>query len=115
MPATRAPTSRSSSSGTHPTWLSGPERGHIPPDIDTWIARHIAFPVIRFIGVHVLTLRTPMGRKAIAKMGTQGDPLVRVKPKQLVAAGVAARAEDGRRLATAPLSSRTAASSTSRT
>jgi putative flavoprotein involved in K+ transport len=75
-------------SGTHPTWLSGPERGHIPPDIDTWIARHIAFPVIRFIGVHVLTLRTPMGRKALAKMARQGDPLVRVKPRQLVAAGV---------------------------
>jgi len=75
-------------SGTRPTWLSGPVRGHIAPDIDTWIARHIAFPMVRFIGVHVLTLRTPMGRKAIEKMASQGDPLVRVKPKQLVAAGV---------------------------
>jgi len=75
-------------SGTHATWLSGPVRGHIPPDIDTWIARHIAFPLVRFIGVHVLTLRTPLGRKALAKMASQGDPLVRVKPKQLVAAGV---------------------------
>ena len=53
---------------THPTWLSGPDRGHIPVDIDTWVARHIAFRVVRFIGVHVLTLRTPMGRKAIAKV-----------------------------------------------
>jgi putative flavoprotein involved in K+ transport len=75
-------------STTHPTWISGPERGHIPVDIDSWVARHIAFHVVRFIGVHVLTLRTPMGRKAIAKARSKGDPLVRVKPKQLTAAGI---------------------------
>jgi putative flavoprotein involved in K+ transport len=73
---------------THPTWLSGPERGHVPVDIDTGVARHVAFPIVRFIGVHVLTLRTPFGRKARAKSASQGDPLVRVKPKQLLAAGV---------------------------
>ncbi len=39
-------------------------------------------------GVHVLTLRTPIGRKARAKEASQGDMLVRVKPKQLVAAGI---------------------------
>ncbi len=75
-------------SATHPTWISGPERGHIPVDIDTWVSRHIAFHVVRFIGMHVLTLRTPIGRKAAAKSRSQGDPLVRVKPKQLTAAGI---------------------------
>jgi putative flavoprotein involved in K+ transport len=73
---------------SHPTWLSGTEHGHIPVDIDTWISRHVAFPIVRFIGVHVLTLRTPMGRRAREKSARQGDPLVRVKPKQLVDAGV---------------------------
>ena len=73
---------------THPIWLSGPDRGHVPVDIDAGFNRHAAFPIVRFIGVHVLTKRTPFGRKAIAKSAGQGDPLVRVKPKQLVAAGV---------------------------
>lgn len=73
---------------TRPVWLSGPERGHIPFDIDRGFARHLLFPVVRFVGVHVLTLRTPLGRKVHAKAGTQGDPLVRVKPDQLRAAGV---------------------------
>ena len=73
---------------THPTWLSGPERGHIPVDIDGWVSRHIAFHVVRFIGMHVQTIRTPMGRKARDKELNQGTMLVRVKPKQILAAGV---------------------------
>ena len=72
----------------HSLWLSGPDRGHIPVDIDAGFNRHALFPVVRFIGVHVLTKRTPVGRKALAKSAGKGDPLVRVKPKQLVAAGV---------------------------
>ena len=73
---------------THPTWLSGPERSHVPIDIDAGFPRHLMLPIVRFVGVHVLTLRTPIGRRAKAKFAAQGDPLVRVKPKQLIAAGV---------------------------
>jgi putative flavoprotein involved in K+ transport len=73
---------------THPTWLSGPDRGHIPVSIDTWVAQNVVFRIIKFVGVHVLTIRTPFGRKARAKYASQGDMLVRVKPKQLVAAGI---------------------------
>jgi putative flavoprotein involved in K+ transport len=49
-------------SATHPTWLSGPIRGHIPFDIDTGFARHVGFRLVRFVGLHVLTIRTPIGR-----------------------------------------------------
>ncbi len=73
---------------SHPTWLSGPDRGHVPVDIDGWFSRHVAFRVIRFSGVHVLTVRTPMGRRYRRKHASRGDMLVRVKPKQLLAAGV---------------------------
>ena len=73
---------------THPTLLSGTESGHVPVDIDGWIARQVAFRVIRFGGTRVLTRRTPMGRRMIAKSSHKGDPLVRVKPKQLAAAGI---------------------------
>jgi putative flavoprotein involved in K+ transport len=74
--------------GEHPTWLSGPDRGHIPVSIDTWFAQNVVFRLIRFFGVRVLTLRTPIGRRSKAKHASRGDPLVRVKPKQLLAAGV---------------------------
>jgi putative flavoprotein involved in K+ transport len=73
---------------THPTWLSGPDRGHVPVDIDRWFSRYVITRVVRFVLHHVLTLRTPMGRKAKNKFASQGDPLVRVKPKWLARAGV---------------------------
>ena len=74
--------------GEHPTWLSGPDRGHIPVSIDTWFAQNVVFRLIRFFGVHVLTLRTPIGRRSKVKYASKGDMLVRVKPKQLLAAGI---------------------------
>jgi putative flavoprotein involved in K+ transport len=73
---------------THPTWLSGPDRGHIPVSIDTWFAQNVVFRMIRFIGVRILTLGTPVGRRSKAKHAGRGDMLVRVKPKQLLAAGI---------------------------
>jgi putative flavoprotein involved in K+ transport len=60
----------------------------VPVSIDTWVARNVVFRIIRFVGVHVLTLRTSIGRKAKVKQGSKGDMLVRVKPKQILAAGV---------------------------
>ena len=73
---------------THETWLAGKESGHIPPRIDTFFARNFFFRFIRFLGHHVLTLGTPMGRKAYPKMLRRTTPLVRVKPKDLIEAGI---------------------------
>ena len=73
---------------SRPTWLSGPDRGHVPVDIDGLLARTVFVRLVVFAARHVLTLRTPMGRKARDKASSQGDLLVRVKPKQLIAAGV---------------------------
>jgi putative flavoprotein involved in K+ transport len=36
----------------------------------------------------VLNLGTPIGRKVLPKMAGKGSPLIRIKPKELVAAGV---------------------------
>ncbi len=72
----------------HPTWLSGPNTGHVPVRIETAFARHVVFRIVRFVGLHVLTIRTPIGRKARQKFLMRGGPLVRVKPKDLSAAGV---------------------------
>jgi putative flavoprotein involved in K+ transport len=72
---------------THPTWLAGKESGHIPVRIDSRKGA-MAIPVFRFLGHHVLTWSTPVGRKALPKMRTKATPLIRVKPKDVVQAGV---------------------------
>lgn len=71
----------------HETWLSGKPPGEVPVRIDSRRAR-VVFPVIWFMWNHVLTLRTPMGRKAQPKVRMGGAPLVRVKGSDLDAAGV---------------------------
>lgn len=72
---------------THPTVLSGPVRGEIPFRIDGRAARAV-LPVLWFVANHVLTMRTPIGRKARARVRSEGGPLLRVKRADLHAAGV---------------------------
>jgi len=72
---------------THRTLLVGRHPGHVPFHIDTFKARFLV-PIVRFVGLHVLSLGTPIGRKLRPKLMAGGDPLVRVKPKDIEAAGV---------------------------
>src|SRR5215203_1798420 len=74
-------------SRTHPTYLSGKPSGQLPVRHGPVAARFF-FPVVRFVGHHVLTLRTPIGRKVQPKFISHGAPLIRVKLKDLIAAGV---------------------------
>jgi putative flavoprotein involved in K+ transport len=75
-------------SRSHPTWISGTESGHIPWPIDTFVSRFFLVRLVRFFGHHVLTVNTPLGRKLRPKLLAKATPLVRVKPKTLVNAGV---------------------------
>jgi putative flavoprotein involved in K+ transport len=43
---------------------------------------------VRFVGHHVLSVRTPIGRKAREHFLTSATPLIRVKPKDFDAAGI---------------------------
>lgn len=73
----------------HQTWLSGKEAGHVPFRIEGAAARYIFQPLLfRFIGHHVLTVNTPIGRRVRPRLLSHGAPLVRVKPKDLAAAGI---------------------------
>ena len=74
-------------SRTHPTRLSGKPSGQIPVRHGPTAARFV-FPVVRFVAHHVLTLDTPVGRKVRPQLISHGDPLIRVKVKDLAAAGV---------------------------
>src|SRR5512142_824246 len=50
--------------GTRHVWLAGRESGHVPVRIDGWLGRTVAFRAVRFLGHHVLSLGTPIGRRA---------------------------------------------------
>lgn len=71
----------------HGTLLVGPDTGQIPFDIEGRLAPFL-FPLMRFAATRVLTVSTPMGRKAKAKIRSHGGPLLRVKRAHLDAAGV---------------------------
>ena len=72
---------------TRRTWLAGPSTGEIPVRHGSFAAR-FAFRVVRFLGHRVLTRGTPIGRKVGPKLTGKGDPLIRTKLKDLLAAGV---------------------------
>ncbi|MGZ6869846.1 MAG: flavin-containing monooxygenase, partial [Frankiaceae bacterium] len=72
----------------HPAWLAGKETGAVPFRIEPFLARNGLIRVVRFVGHHVLTVRTPLGRKLRPRLVKTAAPLVRVKPRDLVAAGV---------------------------
>ena len=75
-------------SRSHRTWLAGKESGVVPFRPDSIMARLLFFRIMRFIGHRVLTVATPMGRKMRPKLIHMAVPLIRVKPRDLVAAGV---------------------------
>ena len=75
-------------SQSHETWLSGRHPGSEPTVPGTALSR-LVIPVMWFVFSHVLSVKTPIGRKLrpkILKMG--GLPLARVRPTDLQAAGV---------------------------
>ncbi|HEX2031788.1 MAG TPA: NAD(P)-binding domain-containing protein [Actinomycetota bacterium] len=96
--------------GGRRVWLSGPDTGQLPFRPESPVA-HVLMPFVgRVIFHRVLTTSTPIGRRARPKMLAKGDPLIRVKRKDLAAAGVERvprttgvdeglpQLEDGRRL-----------------
>jgi len=73
----------------HPTLMSGRNVGEVPFRISGFAARlFLARFVLRFLFHRVLTLDTPMGRKARPSMISKGGPLIRTKSADLAAAGV---------------------------
>ena len=69
------------------TYLSGRHPGEIPWPIDAVATRPLTLAVF-FAFPHVLNLDTPAGRKARPQILAHSGPLVRVKNRNLVSAGV---------------------------
>lgn len=73
--------------GDREVWLSGEHPGHLP--INTGgLSGRLMFPLLWQFWTHVLNVGTPIGRKAKPKVLTGPEPLIRVKPNHLDAAGV---------------------------
>jgi putative flavoprotein involved in K+ transport len=72
---------------THPTWLSGPDTGHLPVRTGGRLDRLVTPPFWWFAS-RVLTVDTPVGRRVRPKALHARSPLERVRPKELAAAGV---------------------------
>jgi len=75
-------------SRTHEVTMAGKETGHIPFRIEPWFARHFLISLVRFVGHFMLSLKSPLGRKVRPNFLRHAGPLVRVKPQDLLDAGV---------------------------
>jgi putative flavoprotein involved in K+ transport len=76
--------------GRHRTTLVGSNTGHVPVDLDGLLGRMVD-PLIWFAANHVLTIHTPIGRKARSVARYHGHPVERARPDRLRAAGVERR------------------------
>jgi putative flavoprotein involved in K+ transport len=72
---------------THRTVLAGRDCGQIPLRIESWQAR-LVFPILVFAWRHIVTRRTPIGRRAMQHIRFHGGPMLRVKRSDLAARGV---------------------------
>ncbi len=72
---------------THETVLSGRDCGNIPVRLGSRRAK-VMLPFVVFVFRHVLTRRTPMGRKEMDEVRFHGGPALRVKAADLAERGV---------------------------
>jgi putative flavoprotein involved in K+ transport len=73
----------------HPVWVSGQDVGEVPFKHGSFAATEIILPVLfRVIFHRLLTIKTPVGRKARGGSLHQATPLIRTRRRDLAAAGV---------------------------
>jgi len=73
----------------HETWMAGRDTGEIPVRPEGFVGRNLIMPLLLgFVFRHVLTVKTPAGRKARHAVLTKGGPRIRVKASDLAAANV---------------------------
>jgi putative flavoprotein involved in K+ transport len=73
----------------HDVWLSGRPTGEAPFRLTSFWGRWVgARLLLRFVFHRLLTIKTPMGKKARPKILSGGTPLIRTRKSDLLAAGV---------------------------
>jgi putative flavoprotein involved in K+ transport len=70
-------------------WIAGPDTGSPPFRMNSFWGRWLLAPLLlRFVFHRLLTIRTPMGRRARPRMMGKGTPLIRTRLPDLLAAGI---------------------------
>jgi putative flavoprotein involved in K+ transport len=72
---------------THRTTLAGRDCGQMPFRPESR-GKSVVMPILVFLARHVITRRTPFGRKAMAHIRAHGGPMLRVHRDDLAARGV---------------------------
>jgi putative flavoprotein involved in K+ transport len=73
----------------HPTWIAGRDVGSMPFNIRSFWVKRVVLPILFRVVFHrILTVRTPMGRKARRQMIGRGLPRIRQRRTELDAVGV---------------------------
>jgi putative flavoprotein involved in K+ transport len=71
-------------------WISGRDVGQVPFPVQNSTVRRLVLPILFRIVFHrILTVGTPIGRRARPKLIKGGMPLIRTRNRDLAAAGVA--------------------------
>ena len=75
--------------GGHETWIAGRDVGEMPFRPERFLGRNLVAPlVLGFVFHHVLTVKTPIGRKVRPGALARAVPRIRVKRRDLAAARV---------------------------
>jgi putative flavoprotein involved in K+ transport len=72
----------------HPTMLSGRSHGQMPIKVTDSKRAMLGWPIVEFVAAHVMTIRTPIGRRMRPEVRKAGGPLLRVRLGDLDRAGV---------------------------
>ena len=73
----------------HEVWLSGRHTGHLPFRVEGLAARVLLLRFVLKVLFHrVLTIGTALGRRLRPGIVSRGGPLIRIKPRDMVAAGI---------------------------
>lgn len=75
-------------SRSHHTWLSGRHPGSVPFRIESRLSRFVLPILFRVVFHRILTVDTPIGRRARPSLTSKGGALIRVKLEDLAASGV---------------------------
>jgi putative flavoprotein involved in K+ transport len=75
-------------SRSHHTWLSGRHPGSVPFRIESRLSRFVLPFLFRVVFHRILTVDTPIGRRARPSLTSKGGALIRVKLEDLAASGV---------------------------
>jgi putative flavoprotein involved in K+ transport len=74
---------------THDVMVAGPSTGEVPGSFTSFVNRHVLVHVLNgFVFTRVMSVDTPMGRRARPRIMAKGVPLIRVKSKDLAHLGV---------------------------